>query len=168
MLDHEGRKSVTTYELQLIVNGQPVVAAVEPHLTLLEFLRDILGLTGTKEGCSTGHCGACTVLADGEPVSSCLMLAPEADGKTIRTVEGLSNGDGLHPIQSAFVSNGGLQCGFCTSGMMLAAVALLQDNPRPTEAEIRRGVAGNLCRCTGYHKIVEAIQCAAEEMSHAG
>jgi carbon-monoxide dehydrogenase small subunit len=96
------------------------------------------------------------------------MLAPEADGKTIRTVEGLSNGDGLHPIQSAFVSNGGLQCGFCTSGMMLAAVALLQDNPRPTEAEIRRGVAGNLCRCTGYHKIVEAIQCAAEEMNHAG
>lgn len=166
MLELEGRKSVTTYQLQFLINGRPVAAAIEPHLTLLEFLRDTLGLTGTKEGCSTGHCGACTVLADGEPISSCLMLAAEADGKSILTVEGLSNNGRLHPIQSAFVNQGGLQCGFCTSGIMLAAVALLRGNPQPTEVEIRRAVAGNLCRCTGYHKIIEAIQRASEEMSH--
>jgi carbon-monoxide dehydrogenase small subunit len=159
--------SVTQFQLHLTVNGQPVDANVEPHLTLLEFLRDTLGMTGTKEGCSTGHCGACTVLADGEPISSCLMLAIEADGHDILTVEGLETGSGLHPIQSAFVAKGGLQCGFCTSGMMLSTLALLEDNPQPNEDEIRHSLAGNLCRCTGYHKIVEAVQQAAEEMSHA-
>ncbi len=155
------------YQLHLTVNGQPVVATVEPHLTLLEYLRDILSLTGTKEGCSTGHCGACTVLVDGEPISSCLMLAVEADGHNILTVEGLETEGGLHPIQTAFVEKGGLQCGFCTSGMMLSTLALLENNPRPTAVEIRRTLAGNLCRCTGYHKIVEAVQQAPEEMSHA-
>lgn len=158
---------MTPYQLQLTVNGRPVVATVDPHLTLLEFLRDILGLTGTKEGCSTGHCGACTVLVDGEPISACLMLAAEADGHAILTVEGLGTEGELHPIQTAFVKKGGLQCGFCTSGMMLSTLALLESNPQPTEAEIRRSLAGNLCRCTGYHKIVEAVQQAAEEMSHA-
>ena len=159
--------NVNYYQLNLIVNGQPVVATVEPHLTLLEFLRDTLGMTGTKEGCSTGHCGACTVLSDGEPISSCLMLAIEADGHDILTVEGLETETGLHPIQTAFVANGGLQCGFCTSGMMLSTLVLLEDKPQPTEVEIRGSLAGNLCRCTGYHKIVEAVQRAAEEMSHA-
>jgi carbon-monoxide dehydrogenase small subunit len=157
---------MTTYQLQLSVNGLPIAANVEPHLTLLEFLRDTLGLTGTKEGCSTGHCGACTVLADGDPISSCLMLAAEADGRAIITVEGLAANGELHPVQAAFIAKGGLQCGFCTSGMMLAALALLKSNPQPVEAEIRRGLAGNLCRCTGYQKIVEAVQEAAREMNH--
>jgi carbon-monoxide dehydrogenase small subunit len=159
--------NVISYHLHLTINGQAVVGTVEPHLTLLEYLRDTLGLTGTKEGCSTGHCGACTVLVDGEPISSCLMLAAEADGHDIRTVEGLGTEEGLHPIQTAFVKKGGLQCGFCTSGMMLSTLALLENNQRPTEAEIRRSLAGNLCRCTGYQKIVEAVQQAAEEMTHA-
>ncbi|MCI0398957.1 MAG: (2Fe-2S)-binding protein [Chloroflexi bacterium] len=157
---------MTTYQLHLTVNEHPVVATVEPHLTLLEFLRDTLGLTGTKEGCSTGHCGACTVVADGDPISPCLMLAAEADGRDILTVEGLGANGELHPIQAAFVTKGGLQCGFCTSGMLLAALTLLKSNPQPAEAEIRRSLAGNLCRCTGYQKIIEAVQQAAEEMNH--
>jgi len=157
--------NVTTYQLHLTVNGRSINVNVEPHVTLLELLRDMLSLTGTKEGCSTGHCGACTVLADGDPISSCLMLAVEAEGRDILTVEGLAQGD-LHPIQAAFISNGGLQCGFCTSGMMLAAVALLENNPQPSEAEIRRNLAGNLCRCTGYQKIVEAVQLTAKEVNH--
>ncbi len=166
MPDTKGNNKVNSYDLNLTVNNKAVLAAIEPHLTLLEFLRDTLRLTGTKEGCSTGHCGACSVLVDGEPISSCLMLAAEADGRNILTVEGLVNNGELHPIQAAFISEGGLQCGFCTSGMMLAAYALLEKNPRPTEAEIRVGLAGNLCRCTGYHKIVEAVQLAAEAVSH--
>jgi carbon-monoxide dehydrogenase small subunit len=155
---------VNNYDLQLTLNGRLVQATIEPHLTLLEFIRDSLGLTGTKEGCSTGHCGACTVLADGEPVSSCLMLAAEADGRQILTVEGLAGNGHLHPVQKAFVARGGLQCGFCTPGMMLSAVALLGRNPRPSDAEIRMALVGNLCRCTGYQKIVEAVQEAAVEM----
>ena len=163
-----GISHVTLFQLQLTVNGHAVAANVESHVTLLEFLRDHLGLTGTKEGCSTGHCGACTVLADGDPVSSCLLLAVEAAGRTIVTVEGLTAKDErqLHPVQAAFVRQGGLQCGFCTSGMMLAALALLKHTPQPTESEIRQALAGNLCRCTGYQKIVEAVQEAAEEMRH--
>ena len=160
------RKKVNKYDLQLMLNGKPVKVAVEPHLTLLEFLRDSLGLTGTKEGCSTGHCGACTVLADGDPVSSCLMLAAEADGRSILTVEGLAENGDLHPVQKAFVNKGGLQCGFCTPGMILASVSLLERNPQPSEVEIRMGLAGNLCRCTGYHKIVEAVQEASEAVGH--
>jgi carbon-monoxide dehydrogenase small subunit len=166
MPNTKGINKVNSYNLNLTVNDKAVLVAIEPHLTLLEFLRDRLRLTGTKEGCSTGHCGACSVLVDGEPISSCLMLAAEADGRNILTVEGLVKNGELHPIQAAFVSEGGLQCGFCTSGMMLAAYALLEKTPRPTEAEIREGLAGNLCRCTGYHKIVEAVQQAAKVVSH--
>ena len=166
MLAIKVNNRVTMYDLKMMVNGKPISAAIEPHLTLLEFLRDTLSLTGTKEGCSTGHCGACTVLVDGQPISSCLMLAAEADDRSVLTVEGLSEEGHLHPLQAAFVSKGGLQCGFCTSGMLLVAAAFLKSHPRPTEAEIRRCLAGNLCRCTGYQKIVEAVQEAAGEMTH--
>ena len=152
------------YELSLSVNGNPVSLSVEPHLTLLELLRDTLGLTGAKEGCGAGNCGACTVLLDGEPVNSCLLLAAEADGRQVITVEGLAN---LHPVQEALVAHGGLQCGFCTPGVILSSVALLKRNPRPTEADIRDALAGNLCRCTGYDKIVRAVQAAAQEVDHA-
>ncbi|MFC1975457.1 (2Fe-2S)-binding protein [Chloroflexota bacterium] len=153
------------YELNLSINKQPVKITVEPHLTLLEVLRDHLTLIGTKEGCGTGDCGACTVLVNGEPVCSCLMLAAEVERQEITTVEGLAVNDELHPIQSAFVNQGGLQCGFCTPGLLMSSVALLEQNPRPTEVEIREALAGNLCRCTGYDKIVRAVQ-AAEEVEH--
>jgi carbon-monoxide dehydrogenase small subunit len=152
--------------IDLIVNGQPHRLEVEPHLTLLEVIRDNLRLSGTKEGCSTGHCGACTVLVNGQPVSACLMLAAEADGQHISTVEGLATNGKLHPLQEAFVQQGGLQCGYCTAGMIMSAVALLERSPRPTEKEIRFGLAGNLCRCTGYHKIIAAVQQAAEVINH--
>ena len=154
------------YKLSLSVNGDPVSLAVEPHLTLLELLRDTLGLTGAKEGCGAGNCGACTVLLDGEPVNSCLLLAAEAEGSEVITVEGLANDGDLHPVQEALVAHGGLQCGFCTPGVILSSVVLLKRNPRPTEAEIRDALAGNLCRCTGYDKIVRAVQAAAGEVSH--
>jgi carbon-monoxide dehydrogenase small subunit len=157
---------MTTLPLHFIVNGTSFAIQVEPHLTLLEVLRTTLSLTGTKEGCSTGHCGACTVLADGHPISSCLMLAIEADGLTITTVEGLASREELHPVQAAFAENGALQCAFCTSGMMLSTVALLDRIAHPTEQEIRYNLAGNLCRCTGYHKIVEAVQNVAEGNHH--
>jgi carbon-monoxide dehydrogenase small subunit len=156
-----------TQTIKLTVNGRTATLTIAPYLTLLEVLRDTLALTGTKEGCSTGHCGACTVLLDGEPVSSCLLLAVEADGHAVTTVEGLTANGALHPVQAAFVAKGGLQCGFCTSGMMLATVALLRRNPQPTEHEIRMALAGNLCRCTGYHKIVEAVQHVAKERNDA-
>jgi carbon-monoxide dehydrogenase small subunit len=157
------------YELNLSVNGRPVTLAGEPHLTLLEVLRDTLGLTGTKEGCGTGNCGACTVLLDGEPVSSCLLLAVEAEGSEITTVEGLASNNGdLHPIQKAFVEHGGVQCGFCTPGMLLSSVALLARNPQPSGDEIRDALVGNLCRCTGYDKIVRSVMAAAEEMAAIG
>jgi len=154
------------YKLNLSVNGDPVSLAIEPHLTLLELLRDTLGLTGTKEGCGAGNCGACTVLLDGEPVNACLLLAVEAEGSEVITVEGLTNNGDLHPVQEALVAHGGLQCGFCTPGVILSSVVLLKRNPRPTEAEIRDALAGNLCRCTGYDKIVRAVQAAAGEVSH--
>ena len=152
--------------IQLIVNGQPYTLEIEPHLTLLEIIRSRLGMTGTKEGCSTGHCGACTVLVNDQPVCSCLVLAAEANGQHVLTAEGLAANGTLHPMQEAFVKQGALQCGFCTAGMMISAIALLQRNPRPSEQEIRFGLAGNLCRCTGYHKIVEAVKTAAEVMYH--
>ncbi len=154
------------YPLHFSVNRQPVTVLVEPHLTLSEVLRDMLGLLGTKEGCGTGDCGACTVLLNGQPISSCLMLAVEAEGEEITTVEGLATNGELHPVQKAFMANGGLQCGFCTPGMLMSSVALLSRNVQPTEAEIREALAGNLCRCTGYDKIVRAVQAAAEEMQH--
>jgi len=134
---------------------------VEPRQSLLQLLREELHLTGTKEGCSEGECGACTVLLDGRTVDSCLIFALEAQGREVTTIEGLAQGDQLHPVQKTFAEYGAVQCGFCTPGMILAAKALLDSNPHPTEAEIRQGISGNLCRCTGYVKIVEAIQAAA-------
>lgn len=151
-------------ELNLTVNGKPYQLSVLPWRTLLEVIREDLGLTGTKEGCGLGECGACTVLMDGKAVNSCLVLATEAEGKQITTIEGLAQGDKLHPIQQAFVDHGGLQCGFCTPGMIMAAKALLDENPTPTEEEIKQAIAGNLCRCTGYAKIIESIRAAAKNM----
>jgi carbon-monoxide dehydrogenase small subunit len=152
------------YKLHFTVNNQPVELMIEPHLTLSEVLRESLALTGTKEGCGTGDCGACTVLLNGDPVSSCLMLAAEADGMEITTVEGLAKNDELHPVQQAFIDHGAVQCGFCTPGILMSSVALLARNPKPSEEDIREALSGNLCRCTGYDKIVRAVQAAAEVM----
>lgn len=147
--------------ITLTVNGQKHEVAVEPRQSLLQVLREELHLTGTKEGCSEGECGACTVILDGKTVDACLIFGVEANGRHIVTIEGLATGEELHPVQKAFADYGGVQCGFCTPGMILAAKALLENNPNPTDDEIRWGIAGNLCRCTGYVKIVEAIQAAA-------
>jgi len=155
----EGMKQI----IRLVVNGDPYELAVAPWRTLVDVLREDLRLTGTKKGCGDGDCGACTVLLDGRSVNSCLVLAVEADGREVVTVEGLARGK-LHPVQQAFVEKGAIQCGFCTPGMELAAVNLLSHNPDPTEEEIRAGLSGNLCRCTGYAKIVEAIRDAAARM----
>jgi carbon-monoxide dehydrogenase small subunit len=149
----------------LNVNDEFHEVAVEPHRTLLEVLRDTLGLTGTKKGCDEGECGSCTVLIDGEAVLSCLLLAVEAQGKRITTIEGLAKDGQLHPLQQAFIDHGAIQCGFCTPGLILSAKALLDRNPKPTEAEVREAIAGNLCRCTGYVKSVEAILAASEKQS---
>jgi aerobic carbon-monoxide dehydrogenase small subunit len=143
------------------VNGEERTQLVDTRDTLLELLRDRLGLTGAKEGCGNGNCGTCTVLVDGAAVCACLMLAQEAPGHDILTIEGLANGDALHAIQQAIVETGGTQCGFCTPGIVLSAKALLDANALPTDAQIRHAIAGNLCRCTGYGKIVEAIRSAA-------
>ncbi|MHC4778878.1 MAG: (2Fe-2S)-binding protein [Planctomycetota bacterium] len=150
--------------LRLQVNGLFEEVASEPNRTLLEVLREDLGLTGTKEGCGLGECGSCTVLLDGKPVNACLVVAGQAEGSSIETIEGLADGNDLHPIQEAFVDRGSIQCGFCTPGMILTAKAFLAENPDPTEAQVRRAISGNLCRCTGYEKIVEAIMAAAENM----
>jgi carbon-monoxide dehydrogenase small subunit len=156
-----------SYHLTFTLNGNPVDLDIEPNLTLLQVLRDRLMLTGTKEGCSTGDCGACTVLLDGEPITSCLKLAAEVEGQQVITVEGLGSEDAPAPLQKAFIAIGGLQCGFCTPGMLMSATALLMKNPHPSEAEIRLALSGNLCRCTGYDKIIGAVQMAAEETTHA-
>jgi carbon-monoxide dehydrogenase small subunit len=148
--------------ITLTVNGQTYEVAIESRQSLLQVLREELHLTGTKEGCSEGECGACTVFLDGQTVDSCLIFGLEAAGRQVMTIEGLAPADQLDPIQKAFAEYGGVQCGFCTPGMILAAKALLTQNPRPTEAEIRQGISGNLCRCTGYVKIVEAIQAASQ------
>ena len=153
--------------IKLNVNGQDYELSLPPHRTLLEVIREELGLTGTKEGCSLGECGACTVIMDGKTVNSCLVLASEANGKSIITIEGLANGDKLHPIQQAFIDHGGFQCGFCTPGMIMSAKALLDANPHPTDEEIRRGISGNFCRCTGYTKIIESIKAAAKDMEES-
>jgi carbon-monoxide dehydrogenase small subunit len=147
--------------ITLTVNGEQHEVAIEPRQSLLQVLREELHLTGTKEGCSEGECGACTVFLDGQTVDSCLIFALEAQGRDVVTIEGLTSGDQLHPVQKAFAEYGAVQCGFCTPGMILASKALLDSNPNPTEAEIRQGISGNLCRCTGYVKIVEAIKAAA-------
>ncbi len=151
--------------ITIFVNDQQYDIAVLPHRTLLQVLREDLGLTGAKHGCGLGECGACTVLLDGVPVSSCLMLAVQADGRKVTTIEGLASDGRLHPLQEAFVQHGAIQCGFCTPGMILSAKALLDKNPRPTEEEIRGAISGNLCRCTGYQKIVEAIESASRTMA---
>ena len=147
--------------LSFTLNGEPTELLVQPYQTLLEAVRDVAHLTGTKEGCSTGDCGACTVHLDGKPIASCLALAMQARDRDVRTIEGLASSESLHPVQAAFVSHGVPQCGFCIPGVLMSASALLADNPAPTEAEIRMGIAGNLCRCTGYTKMVAAIHDAA-------
>jgi aerobic carbon-monoxide dehydrogenase small subunit len=151
--------------IRLKVNGEPLEAAVSQNQTLVQFLREDLGLTGTKHGCGLGDCGACTVILDGKAVNSCLVLAVQANGCEVLTIEGLAENGKLHPIQQAFVDKGAIQCGFCTPGMILSAKALLEEKPNPTELEIRTALSGNLCRCTGYQKIVEAIDEAAKVIS---
>jgi carbon-monoxide dehydrogenase small subunit len=158
---------MTPRTVRLTVNGAAHAVTVEPRRTLADVLREELGLTGTHVGCEHGVCGACTVLWDGEPVRSCLLLAVQVDGASLTTVEGLADGDRLHPIQEAFWANHGLQCGFCTPGLLLTAKALLEANPDPSEDEIREAIGGNLCRCTGYHFIVQAIEAAARSRTSA-
>ncbi len=149
-------------KISMRINGEVQEHDVEPRTLLVHFIRDNVGLTGTNIGCDTSSCGACTVLIGGESVKSCTVLAAQADGVDIATIEGLADGDRLHPMQEAFREHHGLQCGYCTPGMVMAAVSLLVENPHPTEAQVREGLEGNLCRCTGYHNIVKAILAAAE------
>lgn len=150
--------------IRFILNAESIEVEIEPHLTLLQLLRDKLELTGTKEGCGMGECGSCTVLIDGRTVNSCIFPALEVEGKKVTTIEGLTDPQGnLHPIQKAFIDYGAVQCGFCTPGMVLSAKALLDENPKPTEEEIRHGIAGNLCRCTGYLQIIQAIKAVSEQ-----
>jgi aerobic carbon-monoxide dehydrogenase small subunit len=148
-------------EVAITVNGQAERHEVEPRTLLVQYLRDSCRLTGTKIGCDTSSCGACTVLLDGESVKSCTMLAAQADGATVTTIEGLASGEALHPVQEAFREHHALQCGFCTAGMVMATVSLLEEIPQPTERDVRLGLEGNLCRCTGYHNIVAAVLAAA-------
>jgi aerobic carbon-monoxide dehydrogenase small subunit len=156
--------ATTIRTVTVSVNGEPRSADIEPRLLLARFLRDTLGLTGTHIGCDTTNCGACTVLLDGVPVKSCTVLAVQADGREVKTVEGLETAEGLHPMQAAFHEQHGLQCGFCTPGMMLTAIALLEESPDPSEEEIRWALSGNICRCTGYQNIVKAVRQAATAM----
>jgi carbon-monoxide dehydrogenase small subunit len=150
--------------IDFVVNGRSVSCETDAETRLLDLLRETLGLTGTKEGCGEGECGACTVILDGRPVNSCLVLAPSVDGKEVLTIEGLADGGPLHPIQQAFVDAGGVQCGFCTPGFILSAYALLRSNPCPTDDEIRTALEGNICRCTGYERIVAAVRLASDRM----
>jgi aerobic carbon-monoxide dehydrogenase small subunit len=149
--------------VELTVNGEDIAADVEDRMLLVHFLRDVAGLTATNVGCDTTSCGACTVLLDGESVKSCTVLAAQADGREITTLEGLASETGMHPVQRAFHQQHGLQCGFCTPGMVMAIVSLLKENPHPTEEQVRTGLEGNLCRCTGYHNIVRAALAASAE-----
>ncbi|HHW05974.1 MAG TPA: (2Fe-2S)-binding protein [Clostridia bacterium] len=158
-------ESVKVKTINLKVNGKLYSVTVQPTDYLLDVLRNQLHLTGTKRGCDNGECGACTVLIDGEPVNSCLYLAIRAEGKEILTIEGLGTEENLHPLQKAFIREGALQCGFCGPGMLMSAKALLDKNPSPSEEEIRHGLSGNLCRCTGYVKIIDAVKAAAREMA---
>jgi carbon-monoxide dehydrogenase small subunit len=154
--------------VSITVNGTTYTQDVEPRVLLVHFIRDILGLTGTNIGCETSLCGACTIMMDGLTVKSCTQLAVQADGSSITTIEGLADNGNLHPLQEGFWEKHGLQCGYCTPGMIMAAVGLLQDNPNPSENEIRHGLEGNLCRCTGYQNIVKAVQYAADKMQAGG
>ena len=158
----------TTVQISVTVNGEARAAEVEPRLLLVHFIRETLNLTGTHIGCDTTHCGACTVLLDGRPVKSCTVFAVQADGRDVKTVESLAAGGALHPIQEAFTEEHGLQCGFCTPGMMLTGVAFLEGNPDPSETEIRQAISGNLCRCTGYVNIIKAYQSAAAKLRERG
>jgi len=152
-------------EIILKVNRTNYKVNIEPWRTLVEVLRENLGLTGTKKSCNEGECGACTVMMDGKPVASCLVLAMDAQGKEIVTIEGISEGEKLHPIQEAFLKYGAIQCGFCTPGMVMSAKAFLDENPKPTSAEVRKAISGNLCRCTGYQHIVDSIMAASRMMN---
>ena len=154
----------TVAALTLTVNQVTYTINIEPHLTLVEVLRDKLGLTGTKKSCNEGECGACTVLMDGRPVASCMVLAMDAQDKHIMTIEGLAEGERLHPLQEAFVKHGGIQCGFCTPGMIMSAKALLDEHPDPSPLQVRSAISGNLCRCTGYQQIVDSVMAAAKTM----
>jgi carbon-monoxide dehydrogenase small subunit len=167
MVEHEDATMTTreTVPVQLKVNGVKYERAVEPRLLLSDFLRDTLGLTGTHVGCEHGVCGACTVMVNGDTVRSCLMFAVQTDGAEIITVEGLAKEGKLHPLQEAFAEHHALQCGFCTPGMLMSALELLRDHPTPTDREIREGIAGNICRCTGYQHIVEAVRAAAPHLA---
>src|SRR5579864_919295 len=151
-------------QISVTVNGVTHQNEIEPRLLLVQYIRDVLNLTGTHVGCETSLCGACTVMVDGQAVKSCTMLAAQADGSTVTTIEGLAQGGELHPVQNGFWEHHGLQCGYCTPGMIMAAAQILQRNPDPTDEEIRHGLEGNLCRCTGYQNIVQAVQCAAKKM----
>ena len=155
---------MSDHEITLTINGESVTRSVEARTLLVHFIREDLSLTGTHIGCDTTSCGACTVLVDGRPVKSCTMFAVQADGAQVETIESLAAGGELHPLQEGFWEKHGLQCGYCTPGMIMSAKGFLADNPNPTEDEIRHGISGNLCRCTGYNKIVEAIQYAAEKL----
>jgi aerobic carbon-monoxide dehydrogenase small subunit len=151
-------------QIHFLLNGNKMLFDGPPDRRVVDLLREDLGLTGTKEACGSGECGACTILVDGEPRLSCLMLAAQLEGRTITTIEGLAKGEALHLMQEAFVDRGAVQCGFCTPGMVLSAVSLLKENPAPGRSEIREGLSGNLCRCTGYQKIVDAVEEAAQKM----
>ena len=153
---------MTRHSLVLKVNGTSHALELEPHRSLLDVLREELGLTGTKKGCDAGDCGACTVLLDGAPVNACLVLAVQADGREVTTIEGVARDGQLHPLQEAFIEHGAAQCGFCTPGILMNSIALLRETPRPTRTEIQEALSGNLCRCTGYVQIIEAIQSVAD------
>lgn len=163
-MENSPNKPAGKVPISLIVNGEHTEIAFEPHKTLLEVLREDLGLTGTKHGCELGECGTCTVLMDGQPVLSCLVLGVACSGRSVSTVEGMADGPTLHPLQRAFADLGAAQCGYCTPGLLLTAEALLHDNPSPTRQAIKEALAGNLCRCTGYIKIYEAVELAAAWM----
>ncbi len=159
---------MATQSITITLNGVEHTGEAEPRMLLVHFIRDVLRQTGTHIGCDTSNCGACTVHLDGQAVKSCTLFAVQANGKSVKTVEGLAEGGALHPIQEGFKECHGLQCGFCTPGMMLSALSLLEKIPKPTEEEIRWGISGNLCRCTGYHNIVKAVQYAADKMAQGG
>ena len=160
-------KQMSKIKITLMLNGRKIATEVEPDKRLVDFLRDDLGLTGTKIGCGEGDCGACTVIIDGVTANSCLVLAPQVDGKEVLTIEGLGDYENLHPLQQAFIEEGAVQCGFCTPGMIMSAKALLEKNPNPDRDEIMRAISGNLCRCTGYTKIAKAIEKVSQQNRNA-